>query len=155
VCQLAVDSIFMMPHLGVLATVDEPAAAGLFERDCIVPLGAVVAPFGSFPRRGPVLRVEAALPGERRAIELERGGFARLELAAGRTAELELSPARGVDLGEGPGRARTVEVRGGEVGIVFDCRGRPLTLPADASARRRAIASWLAALGLGAGPEGL
>jgi len=36
ITQLAVDSIFMMPHLGVLAAVDEKAATEVFERDCIV-----------------------------------------------------------------------------------------------------------------------
>ncbi|HIM56864.1 MAG TPA: methylaspartate mutase, partial [Candidatus Latescibacteria bacterium] len=35
ITQLAVDSIFMMPHLGVLASVDEKAATDVFERDCI------------------------------------------------------------------------------------------------------------------------
>ena len=47
ITQLAVDSIFMMPHLGVLAAVDEKAATEVFERDCILYLGTCVAPAGS------------------------------------------------------------------------------------------------------------
>src|SRR5436190_2829459 len=44
--QLAVDSIFMAPQLGVLSTVHEQAATQVFERDCLIRLGAVLAPVG-------------------------------------------------------------------------------------------------------------
>ncbi len=43
---LAKDSIFMMPHLGVLAEVHERAALEVFERDCLIYLGTCVAPAG-------------------------------------------------------------------------------------------------------------
>ncbi|MDE3036451.1 MAG: glutamate mutase L, partial [Nitrospirota bacterium] len=43
---LSVDSIFMMPHLGVLSTVNEQAATDVFVRDCMVYLGTCVAPIG-------------------------------------------------------------------------------------------------------------
>src|SRR5262245_6892662 len=46
ITQLAVDSIFMMPHLGVLSTVNEQAATEVFIKDCLVPLGTCVAPIG-------------------------------------------------------------------------------------------------------------
>jgi len=47
ITQLAVDSIFMMPHLGVLSTVNEQAATEVFVKDCLVPLGTCVAPNGT------------------------------------------------------------------------------------------------------------
>src|SRR4029078_10258178 len=40
---LAKDSIFMMPHLGVLAQVNAKASLEVFERDCLIYLGACVA----------------------------------------------------------------------------------------------------------------
>ena len=46
VTTLAVDSIFMMPHLGVLSTVNEQAATEVFVKDCLVYLGTCVAPIG-------------------------------------------------------------------------------------------------------------
>ena len=46
VTRLSVDSIFMMPHLGVLSTIDEKAATDVFVRDCMVYLGTCVAPIG-------------------------------------------------------------------------------------------------------------
>jgi hypothetical protein len=46
ITRLAVDSIFMMPQLGVLASVQPEAAGQVFERDCLIWLGTVVAPVG-------------------------------------------------------------------------------------------------------------
>jgi hypothetical protein len=81
-------------------------------------------------------------------VDAEVGSYERIELPAGRRAKALLRPARGVDVGAGPGREREVELAGGEVGIVIDCRGRPLVLSEDDAARRRDIASWLEAMGL-------
>ncbi|HEX2998699.1 MAG TPA: glutamate mutase L, partial [Armatimonadota bacterium] len=47
ITMLAVDSIFMMPHLGVLSTVIPEAAMQVFERDCLIKLGHVIAPAGT------------------------------------------------------------------------------------------------------------
>ena len=46
VTHLAVDSIFMMPQLGVLAQVNQEAATQVFERDCLIHLGSCIAPVG-------------------------------------------------------------------------------------------------------------
>ena len=46
VTEIAVDSIFMMPHLGVLSTIHPAAATEVFEKDCLVRLGTCVAPVG-------------------------------------------------------------------------------------------------------------
>ena len=43
---LAKDSIFMMPHLGVLSAVHPEAAAQVFERDCLIYLGTCIAAKG-------------------------------------------------------------------------------------------------------------
>lgn len=145
---MAVDSIFMMPHLGVLSTVDPDSALELLERDCLVPLGSVVAPWGEFPTRGRVLQAKVELPGGTRTVELAAGQILRLELKPSESARALLRPISGVDVGSGAGREREALLRGGEVGVVFDCRGRPLELPGDRSARMRAIATYLDALGL-------
>src|SRR5690606_28799570 len=55
---LAKDSIFMMPHLGVLAEVHEQAALEVFERDCLVHLGTCIAPRGTGRIGRPCFRYE-------------------------------------------------------------------------------------------------
>ncbi|MCJ7634570.1 glutamate mutase L, partial [Candidatus Bathyarchaeota archaeon] len=50
VTKLAVDSVFMMPHLGVLSTVNRKAAVQIFEKDCLVKLGTCIALKGSLKK---------------------------------------------------------------------------------------------------------
>lgn len=128
VTRLAVDSIFMMPHLGVLASINEQAANDVFDHDCLIELGTVVAPVGSASPESECLRWE--MEGEdARSGTLAVGAIERLDLAG--EAELRLAPARGFDVGAGAGNDRTVTVGGGEVGLVLDGRGRPLPAGAD------------------------
>ncbi|MDW8106202.1 MAG: glutamate mutase L, partial [Armatimonadota bacterium] len=58
VTMLAVDSIFMMPQLGVLSTVHPEAAAQVFDRDCLIRLGSCVAPVGQGKEGEPCLTIE-------------------------------------------------------------------------------------------------
>ena len=152
VTELAVDSIFMMPHLGVLSTVHPAAATEVFEKDCLVRLGTCVAPVwtGRGPRGGaPVLEVELRGGGETRRETLRAGDLRLIELGEDASVEAVLTPARKVDVGAGPGIRLTRTLRGGVVGLVFDARGRrPIPIPADRPARVAASARWSEALGL-------
>ena len=156
VTALAVDSIFMMPHLGVLATVDEKAATDVFERDCIVYLGTCVAPVGNGKDGELCLAYEvtdtagAAVHGG----ELRVGELTRLPLASGAPASsgtgmsLTLAPERGWDVGAGPGEQLSAPVTGGVAGLILDGRGRPLRF-ADAGDERCARArAWTESLDL-------
>ena len=135
VTELAVDSIFMMPHLGVLSTVHPAAATEVFEKDCLVRLGTCVAPVGR--ARGALCSIELKLPGgDTLREELAAGALRKVDLATDQTAHLVVQPARGVDVGAGPGQRLEREVRGGVVGLVFDARGRrPLPVAATPAQR--------------------
>ena len=154
VTRIAKDSIFMMPHLGVLAGILPAAAASVFDRDCVVDLCTCVAPWGTGQPGRPCLTVRLERSGGGGARErVAVGELRRLELAADEEAELALEPASGFDVGAGPGRARNLTVSGGPCGVVIDCRGRPLVLPQDPAARRSANERWLRELGA-LDPEG-
>ncbi|MDP6090007.1 MAG: glutamate mutase L, partial [Candidatus Marinimicrobia bacterium] len=58
VTTLAKDSIFMMPHLGVLAQVHPQATMDVFEKDCLIYLGSVVAPKGNGTKGNTCFRYE-------------------------------------------------------------------------------------------------
>ena len=144
---LAKDSIFMMPHLGVLSSVHERAAMEVFERDCLVLLGTCVAAKGEGKRGKPCFKY--SMRGDHSAEgSVAWGDVVLLELGPGQTAEMEVSPVRGVDLGNGPGKSVTRTVKGGTVGVVLDGRGRPLRLPEDHGERRHAVKDAIAALDL-------
>jgi len=145
VTRLAVDSIFMMPQLGVLAEVHPEAATQVFEKDCLVELGTCIAPVG--PAR-PARRVLSGRIGQT-GFTLDQGQLKLLPLGPGEVARAVLKPERGLDVGAGRGQVLECEVHGGEVGLILDGRGRrPFTLPPEKAARLRALAQWNQALDL-------
>ncbi|MFQ5990902.1 MAG: glutamate mutase L, partial [Nitrospiraceae bacterium] len=130
---LSVDSIFMMPHLGVLSSVNEQAATEVFVRDCLVYLGTCVAPLGQ-GREGERCADYTITFGDDRKAEsgtLSFGDLRLFSLGPDERAQVELRPVKQVDIGAGKGVPTTQEVRGGVVGLLLDGRGRPLQLPTD------------------------
>ncbi|QDT37187.1 glutamate mutase L [Stratiformator vulcanicus] len=131
---LAKDSIFMMPHLGVLAEVHEQAALEVFERDCLIYLGTCVAPRGA--GKAGRLCFEFEMSGDlNERGSLNVGELQLFPLSAEQRAKVTILPARGFDCGAGKGREITREVRGGEVGLILDARRRPLMWDAESSSK--------------------
>jgi hypothetical protein len=152
-----VDSIFMMPHLGVLASVDEKAATDVFERDCIVYLGTCVAPVGTSKSGDVILTYELAIDDDAAAGAqgtLLYGELELLALAEGIEGDMVLKPSRGFDVGAGAGQELRARVRGGVVGLILDGRGRPMELPKEDVERRASLKRWNQALELYDGQEG-
>ncbi|MBT9259205.1 MAG: glutamate mutase L [Clostridiales bacterium] len=146
ITQLAVDSVFMTPHLGVLASVHPDIAHEVFRRDCLVPLGTAISVAGKGKEGKPVCQVKVNLPQGTETFWLHYGELKRLPLGMGEEAEVELIPERGMDVGAGPGKPRQARVKGGVVGLIFDGRGRPIELPAQDGKRRAKLLEWLRAL---------
>ena len=148
--RLSVDSIFMMPHLGVLSTVNEQAATDVFVRDCMIYLGTCVAPIGRGKDGERCADYTIRFP-EGRSLQSGTLSFGELRLfplGPDERARIELRPAKQVDLGEGKGQSVTRDVQGGEVGLLLDGRGRPLQLPAKPEARLAALTRWHRAMNL-------
>ena len=143
ITRLAVDSIFMMPQLGVLSAMMPEAATEVFRRDCLVPLGTVIAPVGR-ARAGEVV-MEWEMAGA--SGELRAGDLQRIPVAEKRSVQAELRPRRAVDVGSGKGHRWSGAVEGGAVGVILDGRGRPLTLPDDECERLRLLDQWLRSIG--------
>jgi len=147
VTELAKDSIFMMPHLGVLASVHEQAAMEVFEKDCLIYLGTCVAASGT-GKAGKTCFSWSLDGGSRGSGELTFGELELVELGIDETAEIEVKPGRGFDVGAGPGKTLKRTVRGGTVGLILDARGRPLELPQDRAECRAAVGRAIDALEL-------
>jgi len=149
ITRLAVDSIFMMPHLGVLAEVDADAATEIFERDCLIELGTCVAPVGKGkPGKDCLEYTLRPESGEEVTGALTFGGLIVHPLGSGEEARLIAKPSRGFDLGEGKGKEVEVEVKGGIVGVVMDGRGRPLKLAEGTGERNEQLRRWSETLGI-------
>ncbi len=149
ITQLTVDSIFMMPQLGVLATVQEEAALSVFERDCLIYLGTCVSPTGVVKKNEAVLDFTLEMPnGEKISKTLNGGELNVIPLGIGETAKIHVKPRWGFDMGNGDGKEFEGEVNGGVVGVIFDTRGRPFTLPKDNAERIALVKSWYKAMNL-------
>jgi uncharacterized protein (TIGR01319 family) len=144
---LAVDSIFMMPHLGVLSKVNETAATQVFDRDCMIYLGTHICPVGHAKFGDRCMSYKITFPdGHVEEGDVPFGEIRLFPLAVGEKAAGTFTPARGFDLGEGRGRTISRELHGGVVGIVLDTRGRPLVLPSSKSDRVEALVKWADAM---------
>jgi uncharacterized protein (TIGR01319 family) len=146
VTQLAVDSIFMMPQLGVLAGIHPDAATQVFHRDCLIRLGTCIACTGA-PKPGrTALTVRLTRAGAEELVEVPGGEIRCVPLAEGESADVEIRPARGLDIGAGRGRAEKMRLQGGVVGLILDARGRPIQIPEEPDERAAAVQQWLSAL---------
>lgn len=149
ITHLAVDSIFMMPQLGVLAQVNAEAATQVFERDCLIHLGTCVTPIGIGKAGDTCLSIEINYTDKPIITEDIPFGDLRLyPLEIGEKASLKLQPSRRFDLGAGHGTPIETEAMGGVVGLVIDTRGRPLEIPSDSKQRVAQLTKWQDALGI-------
>jgi len=151
VTQVTVDSIFMLPHLGVLSSVHPEAAEEIFLKDCVVNLAHTVVPVFS-------PRLKAA--GELARVSLDglligrvaRGEVTVVRDVGGKTGSLRVEPvSSAIDVGAGPGLAweRTVDI--GQCGVILDGRNRPIEHATDVVGRCRIQGQIAANLGLRGG----
>src|ERR1044071_6066379 len=92
---LSVDSIFMMPHLGVLSTINEQAATDVFVRDCMIYLGTCLAPIGQGKEGDLCADFELAFPDGRTVKDrLVFGDLKHYPLESGVKARMTMHPAK-------------------------------------------------------------
>ncbi len=143
ITRLAVDSIFMMPQLGVLAEVHEQSATEVFEKDCLIHLGSLIAPVGTAQEGKPCIKVEMTMPdGSTVSDDIPFGEMVIYPMTVEDSVKAKLTPARGFDIGEGPGKMLECTLSGGVVGVMVDTRGRPFTLPTDENERVSKLEKW-------------
>jgi len=146
VTRLAVDSIFMMPHLGVFSKVHNEAAAEIFARDCLVDLGTAIVPVGKFKTGSLIAKINLS---DGRKFELKAGELRLEPLAENERLMAEIIPAnKYVDVGAGAGKKLETEVRGGTAGLILDARGRPIYFPEEKVEKRKLVQSWYQAFDL-------
>ncbi len=132
VTQLSVDSIFMMPHLGVLSSVHPVAAQQIFENDCLVHLGCGVVPVYPAKLSESSVLAEIFLDSQR-VGEVRTNEVVRIPTPTRGTATIRVVPTRRfIDVGAGAGAEIERRIELGECGILCDGRNRPIVLPREA-----------------------
>ena len=150
ITQLAVDSIFMMPQLGVLANVTDAdfsdeakkAALEVFQKDCLIRLGTCIAPVGSAKDGEVVIEAEFTLSdGSVLNKTLLKNELTRIEVPY-EPVTVKITPSKKMDIGSGDGQELTSTIYGGEVGIILDGRNRPIEIPNDQGMRLDLLKKW-------------
>jgi len=144
ITMLTVDSIFMMPHLGVLSEHFFEAARQVFEYDCIVKVGHCISPVG----QGKPGEVAVTVSGDGVKEAVPYGSIKVIPCGRDEFKALTVEPGKNFDVGAGKGKSVERKLEGGTVGIMIDARGRPLQLPNTDSERIAKLKEWLAAFGL-------
>ena len=150
ITQLAVDSIFMMPQLGVLANIEKEelaeearkASLEVFHKDCLIRLGTCIAPVGKAKDGDVILAAQFELSnGQKVNKELRSGELFRIKVEY-EPIKAIFEPEKKIDVGAGPGETVSTTVFGGVVGIILDGRDRPIHIPNDSEIRLEKLKSW-------------
>ncbi len=144
ITMITVDSIFMMPHLGVLSEHYYDAAKQVFEFDCIVKCGHCIAPVGVAKEGDPCVSITTPAGRE----DVKYGQIKVIPIGRNEFMDVTIEPAKGFDVGAGKGKTVKQKLEGGTVGIMIDARGRPFTLPTETAQRTAKLREWLQAFGL-------
>ncbi len=148
VSTVILDQNNLLPLLGAAAAQNSLLPVQVLESGAFLSIGTVVAPVVSTHYGTPILRAKLSYEnGTEARADVKFGSLEILQLQSGEVGKLNLQPMHGADVGFGPGRAGTISVSGGVLGVVFDGRGRPLELPSDAVRRRELIKKWRWTLG--------
>lgn len=117
---IAVDSIFMLPHLGVLASVNPEAAKEIFLKDCLISLAHSVVPV--MPKnisQKCLAKVELG----NKVYDLIRDKLEVIDLTAGEKYSIKIIPqSKKINLGQGQGRGYSKDFIAGECGLILDGR---------------------------------
>ncbi|MGY8782910.1 MAG: glutamate mutase L [Fidelibacterota bacterium] len=154
ITQLAVDSIFMMPQLGVLANINKKevgeearkAALEVFHKDCLIRLGTCIAPIGNVRSGTIVMKAKFTFSnGDIIEKDLKKNELYRIE-AKYEKIKAELIPHKKMNVGSGIGEPIKTTIYGGLVGIILDGRDRPISIPNDSKDRLSYLKDWSEAL---------
>ena len=138
VVRLLLDPGAVIPALGSLAYVQPLAVTQTIDNGGLLDLGTAICPDGQVLGSGAIRATVTFADGSSRQVAVTGGDLAIVPLPVGQEARVTIQLGRGLSLGRG----RTFTVRGGTVGIIFDGRGRPLTLPNDAARRQKMLTRW-------------
>ncbi|MCB0335305.1 MAG: glutamate mutase L, partial [Bdellovibrionales bacterium] len=123
--EIAVDSIFMMPHLGVLASVHPEAAEEIFVEDCLIRICHSIVPIFRKKRTNGSPIATVKLAGREETIVF--GSVKHISVDPGKEHDLLVTPhAQDINCGAGAGAEFRKTFISGTEGIILDGRNRPV-----------------------------
>lgn len=148
ITSLILDQNHLMGAVGAAMKMSPALAVQIMDSNAFVNLGLMIAPSFQVGKGEPVLRLRMLTDsGKDLRMEVNQGELRTLPLNHEQQVQIWLKPLNGADIGLGPGQGgRLGQVSGGALGLIIDCRGRPLGLPRDPDQRRERCKEWLRSL---------
>lgn len=148
ITELALDSIFMMPHLGALSVRDGRAAEEIFLADCLIRVCHSVAPVWHPAAKVGDTLAEVSFQGQTIA-ELNRGEVLHIPWSQGERGTLKVQPiSKRVRVGEKNGETLQKDITTGSHGFLLDGRNRPIEILAGTDEQAERQKSTFQSLGL-------
>jgi uncharacterized protein (TIGR01319 family) len=122
ITEFYVDSEFMIPHLGVLTSVNPALGLELFERECLIHLGTVLSANGE-DKAG---NIAFTLKENNNIYKIRVGDFLKIPNNS-EELSVEVKPTKKFDVGNGPGKPIIRNIKNGVFGIICDMREKPMT----------------------------
>ena len=143
--QVKADRHGALPSLGALAFHEPAAVVQLLESGVIEHLGTVIAVTGQAAAGARAMKLQLKTEdGGKTSREVMVGEIWHFPLPAGAEADVRIQTGRGLKVG---GKRRTrLRLRGGPGGILFDARGRPLSMGNSLVERVTNMPRWFAAV---------
>lgn len=144
ITRLVLDPFHLAAALGAIAHINPLAVAQIYSSLAFLDLGTAVSAVG-WGRVGE-LACQAKLVTELGAeseVEVPFGSLEVIPLPLGQSGKLTLRPRAGFNLGFGQGRVRTIQIKGGAVGVIIDARGRPVAFPKAPDKRYETVQQWI------------
>jgi uncharacterized protein (TIGR01319 family) len=152
--ELAVDSIFMLPHLGVLASVHPDAATEILINDCLIPIcHALVPKYSNKLAAGSI--VAHVFIDDQEIASIKAGSIDHIKKDRLKDGLVRIVPqSRKVDCGAGPGMTLTKQIKFNSEGMILDGRNRTHTFFAfEPSQQIQAVKQSLDSLQIGISDE--
>jgi uncharacterized protein (TIGR01319 family) len=142
VTQLRTDPFALIPALGALAHTHPEAVVQVLDSYSLERLGTAISVSGTAREGKLAMRIKITTEdGQVVKQDVQGGHLWVYTLPVGKSVRVEVSAGRGLHIG-GKGRVK-LTVDGGTAGLIFDARGRPLPLAADARGRAAQLPLWV------------
>jgi hypothetical protein len=148
VVMLSIDRDGIIAALGALSAGEPDYAREVIENDFLSPLASCVVFGGSSQAGNRIADVEVVTDeDERYEFSITWGEVRCVPLAEGRTATVTITPVNEISVGRYVSGDQVTfsgdhAIHGGQLGIVFDGRGRPIDLPNDNETRVHLLNGW-------------
>ena len=143
ISNITIDKLGITGSLGAIARINPYLPAQIIETGIYTNLGTVICPISKQKYGTPILNMRINREnGEEERITIKKGQIFRIPLEPGMTAKANIQCLKDTVIDNSNQRFVSIDVEGGQCGLVIDARGRPIEFPNDENYRKKMIKTW-------------